>query len=61
MQGRLVLVGRLQFDVEDNFADCLEYLWEERDWCFMKKIVEWNKGNIVDVSRLFTGYGRMVG
>ena len=27
---RLVLVGRPQFDVEDNFADCLENLWEER-------------------------------
>ncbi len=27
---RLVLVGRPQFDVEDNFADCLENLREER-------------------------------
>lgn len=26
---RLVLVGRPQFDVEDNFADCRENLWEE--------------------------------
>lgn len=26
-----------------------------------KVVVEWNKGDIVDVSRLITGYGRMVG
>ena len=58
---RLVLVGRPQFDVEDNFADCLENLREERDGCFMKKIVEWIKGNAVEASILQQFYGKMFG
>ena len=47
-------------DIEDGLADCLEVLGEEEIWGFFpKKIVEWIKGNAVDVSKFVTCLGRM--